>query len=184
MANVAQKLMTADEFLTFAEGREGKWELHDGVPVCMSPERVGHSDYKYRVTRLFDDALAKSRLPCRFIIDGPLVRISDLRCYQPDMLIYCGNRHPPELLEIPNPLIVVEVLSPSTASYDLRDKLRGYFQVASIMHYLIVDADQMLIIHHRRGEGDEIATRFVTEGILRLDPPGLELDVAALFAEE
>ncbi len=37
--STALKLMTVEEFLAWAEGKEGRWELHDGVPVMMSPER-------------------------------------------------------------------------------------------------------------------------------------------------
>jgi Uma2 family endonuclease len=79
--------------------------------------------------------------------------------------------------------VVVEVLSPSNAMKDLRDKLLGYFRVSSIMHYLIVDPDDRLVIHHARGS-DAIATRIVSGGSLRLDPPGIELVAAELFPPE
>jgi len=44
--STALQPMTVDEFLLWAEGKEGRWELHDGVPVMMSPERVLHGDTK------------------------------------------------------------------------------------------------------------------------------------------
>ena len=44
--STALKRMTADEFLLWAEGKEGRWELHDGVPVMMSPERRSHAETK------------------------------------------------------------------------------------------------------------------------------------------
>ncbi len=47
MNALAKKKMTVDEFLAWAEGREGRWELTDGVPVCMSPERVIHGATKF-----------------------------------------------------------------------------------------------------------------------------------------
>jgi len=95
--------------------------------------------------------------------------------------MHCGEQLPGDALEIPNPVVVVEILSPSNAMHDLRDKLRGYFRVPSILHYLIVDPDKRLIIHHARGEGDVIATRIVTTGSLRLDPPGIELAIAEVL---
>jgi hypothetical protein len=49
------------------------------------------------------------------------------------------------------------------------------------VHYLIVDPDKRLVIHHARGAGDAIATRIVSEGSLRLDPSGIEVAVAELF---
>jgi len=81
-------------------------------------------------------------------------------------------------------VIVVEVLSPGNAIKDMRDKLQGYFRVSSIQHYLIVDPDKKLVIHHARGEGDAVSTRLVSDGNLPLDPPGLTLPVAALFAQQ
>ena len=86
-----------------------------------------------------------------------------------------------DALEIPNPVVVFEVLSPGNAATDLRDKLQGYFRVPSIQHYLIVDPDKHLVIHHARGEADLVTTRIVSDGILRLDPPGIELAVGDLF---
>jgi Uma2 family endonuclease len=83
---------------------------------------------------------------------------------------------------VPNPIVVVEVLSPSNAMKNLRDKLVGYFMVPSIRHHLIVDPDNGLVIHHARGSGDAIATRILNDGSsLNLDPPGLEMAVAEFF---
>jgi hypothetical protein len=47
--------------------------------------------------------------------------------------------------------------------------------------YLLADPDKRLIIHHARAERDAIATRVVSEGALRLDPPGIEVSIADLF---
>ena len=96
-------------------------------------------------------------------------------------LVYCGPRLPPEAIEIPNPLIVVEVLSEGTAGRDHGVKLAGYFSLPSLAHYLILDPERRTLIHHRRGQGDVIETRILTTGPLRLDPPGLEVAVEDLF---
>jgi Putative restriction endonuclease len=80
------------------------------------------------------------------------------------------------------PIGVVEVLSPSNATKDLRDKLVGYFQVPSIVHYLVVDPDDRFVIHHARGDGDAIAARILSAGSsLKLDQPGLEMAVGEFF---
>ena len=80
------------------------------------------------------------------------------------LLVYCGRALPDDARSrSPNPIVVVEVLSPSNAMKDLRDKLVGYFLVPSIRHYLIVDPDSRLVIHHARGNGDAIATQIVND---------------------
>ncbi len=83
-------------------------------------------------------------------------------------------------MEIPNPIVVVEVLSPSTAADDHGVKLDGYFSLMSVEHYVIVDPDRRVMIHHKRG-ADAIETRILREGTLRLDPPGLAAEVEAFF---
>lgn len=174
--------MTVEAFLLWAEGREGKWELFDGVPVCMSPERVIHGDMKFRMAQLLDRAIKKARIDCHMVLDSALVRIDAHHGFQPDVLVYCGERVPGEALEVSNPLITVEILSPGNASYDLRDKLQGYFKLQSIAHYLIVDPDKKLVLHHRRGEDKDIVTRFITGGRMGLEPSGFQIDIAELFA--
>jgi Uma2 family endonuclease len=181
MSALPKQKMTAAEFMTWAARRPERWELHDGVPVAMSPERVIHGDLKYRMARSLDAAIAKAGVPCRFVLDSAAVPIDTHRSYQPDALVYCGEPLPGDALEVTNPILVVEILSPSNALQDLRDKLVGYFRVPSIVHYLIVDPDKRLIIHHARGDRDVIATRLVSEGSLRLDPPGIEIAIADVF---
>jgi Uma2 family endonuclease len=110
------------------------------------------------------------------------VRISPRVAYEPDALVYCGERLPGDAVEVPNPIIVVEVLSPGTLDHDTSGKLAGYFQVSSVQHYLIVDPAQRLVIHHRRTD-DAIETRIAGGGTLRLEPPGIELALGDLFAE-
>jgi hypothetical protein len=50
-----------------------------------------------------------------------------------------------------------------------------------VQHYLILDPDRRVVIHHKRGSGDAIETRVLTDGVARLDPPGFEVAVEALF---
>jgi Uma2 family endonuclease len=81
-------------------------------------------------------------------------------------------------------VIVVEVLSPSTRHIDLSAKLADYFRLPSIAHYLIVDPEKPRIIHHARAAGDTILTRIASEGIIKLDPPGIEFAVAEIYSSE
>jgi Uma2 family endonuclease len=79
-------------------------------------------------------------------------------------------------------VVVVEVLSPSTAPYDQVDKV-AYFTLPSVMHYLILNPDTRRGIHHWRARDGGIQTGLLREGTLRLDPPGLEVEVAELFGD-
>jgi Uma2 family endonuclease len=116
------------------------------------------------------------------VVDSAAVRIDARNSYQPDLLVYCGEPVAGDATVIPEPMVVVEVLSPGNAMKDLRDKLQGYFRVPSIRHYLVVDPDKRIVIHHARRNGDEIATRIMSEGDIALDPPGLAFPLEAIFA--
>ena len=82
---------------------------------------------------------------------------------------------------VPAPLVVVEVLSPGSRATDTGAKLKGYFKVASIVHYLIIDADDKSVTHHRRTGAEVIETRVLREGVLVLDRPGLEVAISEFF---
>ena len=179
--STALKQMTAGEFLLWAEGREGRWELHDGAPVMMSPKRVVHGRVKFSAAKALDGAVAAAGLPCEVFTDGMAIGIDARTTFEPDASVICGPRPPADALEIDNPVIVVEVLSPGTAAIDHGRKLSGYFSIPSVQHYLILDPDRRVVIHHKRGASDAIETRVLTHGAARLDPPGFEVAVATLF---
>ncbi len=179
--STALKQMTSDEFLRWVEGRDGRWELHDGVPVMMSPERVSHADTKGEVYAALREAVRRASLPCRVYPDGVTVTIDARTSFQPDSLVFCGPRPPADAQTINDPIIVVEVLSPSTAAIDHGRKLSGSFSLPSVEHYLILDPERRVVIHHKRGQSEAIETRVLTGRAARLDPPGIEVAVEALF---
>jgi Uma2 family endonuclease len=182
MSTLAQRRMTVDEFLVWAEGQEGRWELHKGVPYRMAPERTGHVKVKGAVYLALLRAVQKAGLPCHVLGDGAGVRISRHVLHSPDALIYCGPELPDDALEVPNPVILVEVVSPSTRKFDDTVKRDGYFSLASVHHYLVVDPEGPPVIHHHRQADGTILKAMVHQGVLTLSPPGIDLSVAELFA--
>jgi Uma2 family endonuclease len=182
MSTLAQRKMTVDEFLAWAEGEEGRWELYNGVPYAMSPERTGHIKVKLAVHVALLQAILDADEPCYLLADGAGVRISRHVMHIPDALVYTGPELPDDAIEVPNPVIVVEVASPSTRKIDASLKLTGYFSLPSVHHYLIVDPEGPPVIHHRRQPDGTILTSIVHEGTLTLSPPGIEVAVAKMFA--
>jgi Uma2 family endonuclease len=174
--------MTVDQFLAWAEGRKGRYELYNGVVYAMSPERAGHAEVKHAVAAALASAIARAKLACWMLPDGMTVRVDRNTAHEPDALVYCGAKLASDAVEVSSPVIVVEVLSPSTRHIDASAKLAGYFKVPSVHHYLIVDPERRLVIQHSRGEGDLIGTRILSRGALDLSPPGITLSVARLFS--
>jgi Uma2 family endonuclease len=180
---LAKQKMTVDEFLAWADGREGRWELSDGVPVCMSPERVAHVETKFSAASALKSAIKKAGLRCEAFLDGLAIRVDQYKTFQPDIVINCGERLKPAVIEAPNPVVVVEILSPSTRAVDLGMKVRRYFELPGIHHYLILDADNRSIIHYARDGGDTLLTRIVSAGVLTFNPPGFSIEAQTLFPE-
>src|SRR6202044_576777 len=181
MSNPAKNEMDVDAFLVWGEGRDGHWELRDGQPVKTAPERAAHALTKFASQKALEGGIVRAGLPCRVFPDGMTVRIAARTAFEPDALVVCPPPTNLDTMEIPNPVIVVEVLSPSTAADDHGLKLDGYFSLPSVEHYLILDPDRRVVIHHKREAGDAIETRALTDGVARLDPPGFDVAVEALF---
>jgi Uma2 family endonuclease len=173
---------TADTFIVWALAQpQGSFELVGGEVIAMSPERAGHARAKLGIVSALASAISRAGLDCEAFTDGMTVRIDDSTVYEPDALVRCGPRVPDDAIEIPDPTIVVEVVSRSSRSTDSGAKLGDYFTLPSVRHYLVANADTGTITHHRRSEAGDISTRLLREGELVLDPPGLTLDVASLF---
>jgi Uma2 family endonuclease len=100
----------------------------------------------------------------------------------PDALVYWGGELPGDALEVPNPVILVEVASPSTRKFDDTVKLSGYFSLPSVHHYLIVDPEGPPVVHYRRHSDGTPERSLVREGALTLSPPGIGLAVGELLA--
>lgn len=169
-----------EAFLAWVKDQPGRYELHGGVVIAMAPERIEHAATKFAVARSLYAAIQTEKLPCHVLPDGVAVHVSDRKWYEPDALVYCGPKAPRGEVKIEAPLIVVEVSSPSTSNLDEQQKLVGYFSLPSLHHYLIVYPEKPLLHHQRQADGT-ILTRIVSAGPLRLDPPGIEIDVASLF---
>jgi Uma2 family endonuclease len=101
--------------------------------------------------------------------------------YEPDAVVHCGPPIPSDQVIVPAPLIVVEVLSPSTAHTDTSAKLVGYFKLPSVRHYLIIDPEARTVVHHSRVSTGTIEAQTLVAGDILLDPPALQFAVADLF---
>ena len=173
--------MTVDEFLVWSEDQPGRYELIDGVPIRMQAESSRHAVVKLSVVQSLGEAIAKASLRCTAFTDGMTVRIDDDFSYEPDAVVSCSDGTGPDSVEVADPVIVVEVLSPGSANTDRTAKLAGYAKVASIRHYLVVDPSRKLVVHHKLSHSDVIETRILHGGDLELDPPGITVSVASFF---
>ena len=183
MNEILPQRMTVDEFLVWSSRQtSGRYELQDGRVIMQQAQNVGHLRTKKWIVTVLDRAVERAGLAFYVMPDGATVRIAPRTAYEPDALVAPLPMPDDAALEISNPVIVVEVLSPGSIKRDLADKVVGYFKVTSIAHYLVLDPVEKQIIWHRRGKGGGLATpEVLSEGSVRLDPPGIEFAVSDVF---
>ena len=184
MPALKQPSMTADEFIAWSIDRPdgGRYELMDGEVFEMASERYRHALVKGAVYFQFRQTVAAAGLQCDVFSDGMAVRINDGTVYEPDAAVRIGPRLDMDATHYDDPVIVVEVLSPSTRSLDAGLKLAEYFSLSSLRHYVLVRTNPPMVVHHFRLDDGTIQTRPMTAGRLELTPPGISLDVGLMFS--
>jgi Uma2 family endonuclease len=181
MTALPKHRMKVPEFLAWAnEQLDSNYELVDGEVVAMAPERLRHILVKAAVYRVLDDAVKAAGLPCTVFPDGAGVVINDNTTRIPDASVQCGVKLNLESMVLEAPLIVVEVVSPSSERQDLGAKLVEYFSVPSIRHYLVVVPEKRAVVHHMRNAEGALSTYIGRNGDIVLNPPGIKVPVTGL----
>jgi Uma2 family endonuclease len=180
-----KRRMKVPEFLAWVnEQLDGRYELIDGEIVAMAPERLRHALVKHAAARALEDAVEAAGLPCTVFPDGVTVIINEISTREPDASVQRGVSADLDALTLEAPLIVLEVVSPSSERFDLGALLIEYFSVPSIRHYLIVLPKKRAVVHHRRDEGGNIITQIAHDGDIALDPPGMTVPVMGLLGPQ
>lgn len=146
----------------------------------MAPERVRHAQAKGRAYRLLGDAIAKAGVRCEALPDGVSVEVDEHTVFEPDVVVNCGALDL-DGLAAPNPVIIVEVTSPSNSRVDLTVKFGEYFRLPSVRHYVIIQLAQRRVLHHRRTENGTIESTILGSGSILLDPPGITVQAEDLL---
>jgi Uma2 family endonuclease len=175
--------MSREEYRAWAEQQPtGRFERINGVVVAMAPERVAHARIKARVWQALDRAIGIASVECEALPDGITVEIGEHTDCEPDAIVHCGPLDP-NAVAVDKPVVIVEVLSPSTRAHDRAWKLREYFRLPSVHHYLIVWPDKQQIVHHRRGVDGQIEEHTFIGGEIGLDPPGIMIAIEDVYAK-
>jgi Uma2 family endonuclease len=174
--------LTVDAYLAWAGAQPARprHELVRGRIVEMAAEKNLHAIVKGDAFVALRSAIRNAGLSCTVFPDGAGVRVGADSLYEPDVTVTCAA-FDPQAVWVPEPVILVEVLSPGTERCDLGVKLADYFRLPSTAHYLILDPEAKLVVWHARA-GEALRTSTHEDGTLRLDPPGLTLAVGDLFA--
>jgi Uma2 family endonuclease len=147
MAQVKEKLWTLEEFLAFDDGTDTSYQLFEGRIVAMNPPLRGHGTLVARLTALVSGQL---KLPCEVVAGAGIVPVNRRHSwYKADLIVTCTPGDPKDPF-VAEPVLVVEVLSPTTSATDFSRKLPDYQQIPSMRDILLVSSLERLIRHWRR----------------------------------
>ena len=109
-------------------------------------------------------------------------RPGDLRFYYPDVQVICNAVMDPHGVQ-DDPVLIVEILSPSTRRIDEHEKREAYLGLASLDRYLLVDQDRPCIVSYRRTATGFEREEFVgLEAVVPLPRLGIELPLREVYA--
>jgi Uma2 family endonuclease len=159
MAEAALKDMTVDEFLQWEDGTDTRYELVNGVVVAMAPPAPPHGRLATSLGGEIRAAL-RGRRHCGVYGEAGIARPDrDDTCYVADLAVTCDPPQPDDRL-IRNPVLIVEILSPSTTAFDRQTKVPDYRRIASVQEILLIDSESVFAEILRR-EGDHWITEIV-----------------------
>lgn len=177
------ELMTLEEFLEFQEQSPIRYEFINGIIRQVSGPTVAHGVVAQNIFRAVDSHLRKG--PCHAFINGCDVKLTpgtDQIVYVPDVFVSC-DRSVWDEKWIPNPKFVVEVLSPSTAQIDRKEKAFNYRRVPSMEEYVIASQKRAELTIYRR------ASRWLPEivsgmgAIVEFRSLGLSLPLSVIYED-
>lgn len=175
-------IVTLDGFIAAAEAADERMEFVDGRIVSLSAPSLKHGLIAENVAFALRTRLRPS---CRVLSQGNLVAADGSDdTFVPDVTVFCGEAQLRKVRGadvLRNPVVLVEVLSPSTADYDHGRKWESYRGIPSLQHYLLVAQDQPRVEWYTR-HGEHFwhyAETIGVHGEIRLEA----LDVVISLAE-
>ncbi|MCP4661943.1 MAG: Uma2 family endonuclease [bacterium] len=182
MTMPALEPISVDEFLDWESDDGHSYELRDGLVVAMAPTKPGHQILTARLARYLDEAL-DDRPSCSVRAEAAIVVTGrDGVVHHADLAVTC-REHEPEQRHTPDPVVIVEILSPSTETYDRRVKLPDYRAIPSVEEIVLIAQDQLYCEVHRRFESDRWQTDLLQtpEAELRLMSIGFAQPLSVLY---
>jgi Uma2 family endonuclease len=155
MSSLPSYYLTPEEYLALERKAEYKSEYVDGVMFAMAGSSERHNLIAANI--IISIGVQLRHRPCRVYPSDLKVRVpNSKRFFYPDVSVVCEEIRfaDDEKDVILNPILIVEVLSESTAAYDRGKKFLSYQQIDSLHEYLLVSQDEVIVEHYVRQNND------------------------------
>lgn len=179
-------LVSEEEYFATAESSDSRFEYVEGQICAMAEPSDAHEAIAGNVFSELHQHLRKH--PCNVFKGNKRVRVEFLNrafYYYPDVMVICDKKPGDERFKT-NPVLVVEVLSPSTENTDIREKMFAYLNSESVKHYVIIAQDRKEVIVYRRvppPDGWEVETLTSDADVLRVPDLGFEMSLADIYTK-
>ncbi len=179
MRNTAEELMSLDEFLAWEREQPERYEYTGGVATLMTGGSLDHSTIASNLWTALRSTLRGSA--CRaFRGDTKIIANNSIR--YPDLSVTCtpvrGNED-----TVLDPVLVIEVISPSTEREDRGRKKFDYFATPSIQQYAIIEQDARRVDLYTRS-GDRWTDEIIEgDAILKLSSIGVEMSLDTVYED-
>ncbi len=145
---------TAEEYLTLERSASCKSEFRNGQIYAMSSSNRAHNLVTGNIG--WELSLQLKKRPCEAYMCDMRVKAAEACSYHyPDIVVVCGTPQfeDADVDTLLNPMLLIEVLSPSTEAYDRGGKFAHYRKIPTLREYLLVAQDQPSIERYQR-QGD------------------------------
>jgi Uma2 family endonuclease len=175
---------TEDEYFAYAMSAFGRWEYVQGEIRAMAGGTDDHNAIITNIGATLHAALAPKG--CRVYQSDMRVHTGDDVNTFPDVAVVCGPRvyHRGRTDTITNPVLIVEVLSPSTQGYDRGEKWGHYQTIPTLSDYLLVSPDEpRVLLLTRQADHWDLREAAGLDGNVSLASVGLTLTLADIYAQ-
>jgi len=149
--------ISIEEYIAIERENDTRYEYHNGEIFVMAGGTVSHTDISGNVFHETTTKLRAKNSSCRPFNNDLKIQIqSERRFVYPDMSVICGEPETSEYYKdaLTNPIIIIEVLSDSTANYDRGKKFFLYRKIETLQEYILIEQDAPEIDIYTRTEGD------------------------------
>lgn len=177
---IRHRPLTVDEYLALEEESSVRHEYVGGQIFAFAGANDRHNRIAGNIYALLWAAARGG--PCRIYMSDMKVQVSDDQIFYPDVMVTCDPEDSGEYVKT-RPCLIIEVLSPSTASIDRREKLVAYRRLESLQAYVVLYRDQKRAFRHSRDEQGAWRPAEVSgKGLVPFPCPKLELSLDEIYA--
>jgi Uma2 family endonuclease len=173
-----RKPMSLAEFLAWEERQELRYEFDGVEPSAMTGGTAAHADIQANLITAFRNRMRGK--PCKFYGSDLKVLVADNSSRYPDGMVVCSPVAP-NATAVRDPVVIFEVLSPSTAAKDRIVKAREYQATPSVKRYVMLEQDRIGATVYARAQDGWSVLVLKDDDTLDMPEIGLAIPLAEFY---